>query len=110
MSRMVIVYMDSQGTARYTGLSVELATSMETWLAFTSYKQIAVQLKGAAGQFKANYYVIGYYNNANVLFDYIGLDAEGFEKVTKQKALTEAEWLETDALIREAMARSKTTP
>lgn len=102
MSRMVIVYMDSQGIARYTGMSVELKTAMETWLAFTSFKQIAVQLKGAVSQFKTNYYVIGYYNNANVLFDFIGLDDEGFKRVTGSPPLTEEQWLDVDRRYREA--------
>lgn len=97
---MVIVYMDSTGKARYTGLHVQLATTMETWLAFTSYKQLAIPHQGAP-------YVVGYYNSVGVLFDTIGLSAEGFERITKQKALTEEQWLQTDALIREAMQGAK---
>lgn len=97
---MVIAYMDSTGTARYTGLSVELESSMETWLAFTSFKQLAIPTHGAP-------YIVGYYNSAGVLFDTIGLDAAGFAKVTKQPALTEEQWLHTDALIREARQGAK---
>lgn len=89
MSLMEMIYIDSDRQARKTNVGAIMDTPMETWLAFLSAKRLDVGLEG--GEF-----LLDYYNRKGDLADTIALSRRSFERITGQKALTDAEYREID--------------
>lgn len=87
-SRMEMIFIDSDGHARKTGVGAIMDTPADTWRAFLTAKRFDV---GADADF-----LLDYYNRKGDLADTIGLRRRDFERITGEKARTDAEYREID--------------
>jgi len=90
MSRMEMIFIDSDNHARKTGVGAIFDTPELTWAAFRSAKRIAVPMDRAE-------FLLDYYNRRDDLSDTIPLSRSGFEYITGQRALTDADYRRIDA-------------
>lgn len=87
-SRMEMIYVGND-TGYKTGVGAIFDTNAETYAAFRSAKRLDVGTKDAV-------FLLDYYNRKGDLADTIGLSASGYERITGEKALTEAQYREID--------------
>lgn len=90
MSRMEMIYIDSDNQGRKTGIGAIFETPAETWAAFLSAKRLAVPIEKAE-------FILDYYNRKGDLADSIPLNRESYEFITRAKALSEAQYRDIDA-------------
>lgn len=88
-SHMEMIFIDSDGHARKTGVGAIMDTPEETWRDFRSRKCLDVGCKDAD-------FILDYYNRNGNLSDSIGIKRQDFEQITGEKALSEAEYREID--------------
>lgn len=87
-SRMEMIYVGND-TGYKTGVGAIFDTNAETYAAFKSAKCLDVGMKDAV-------FLLDYYNRKGDLADTIGLSPEGYERITGEKALSEAQYREID--------------
>lgn len=88
-SRMEMIFIDSDGQARKTGVGAVMDTPEETWRDFRSRKHLDVGFENAD-------FILDYYNRDGDLSDSIGIKRQDFERITGEKALSESEYREID--------------
>lgn len=88
-SRMEMIFIDTDGQARKTGIGAIMDTPLETWLAFLSAKSLEVSAERAQ-------FIIDYYNRAGELSDSIRIDAAGFRQITGEDPKSDAEYRQID--------------
>ncbi len=84
-----MVYVGTGQSALKTGIGAVFETNAETYAAFLSAKRLNVGLKSAT-------YLLDYYNRKGDLSGTIGLDTKGYERISGEKAKTEAEYKAID--------------
>lgn len=89
MSRMEMIYIDSTDQGRQTGVGAVFDTPAETWRAFNSARRLAVPSDKAT-------FLLDYYNRKGELANTICLSRSGFEKITGEKAKSDAAYRKLD--------------
>ena len=87
-SRMEMIYVGNN-TCYKTGVGAIFDTNAETYAAFRSAKRLDVGMQDAV-------FLLDYYNRKGDLAGTIGLLPEGYEQITGEKALTEAQYRDID--------------
>lgn len=90
MSVMEMIYIDSDGHARKTGVGAAMESNEDTWRAFRSAKRLEVPVEDAA-------FLLDYYNRNGDLADTISLSSTGFAQITGERVLTEDQYREIDS-------------
>lgn len=88
-SRMEMIFIDSEDLARKTNVGAMMDTPAQTWAAFNAARRFAVEYKDAA-------FLLDYYNKRGDLADTIPVSREGFEAITGERPLTEADYVRID--------------
>lgn len=89
MSYIEAIYIDTDGQARKTLVGCECDTPADTWATFNAARAVAVPLDRAD-------FLLDYHNRKGDLADTIGVSREGFEEVTGERALSDAEYRAID--------------
>jgi len=89
MSRMEMIYIDSDGDARKTNVGAAMESNAATWKAFNMARRFDVGCKKAQ-------FILDYYNRKGDLADTIGLDAAGFVAISGEHPKSEAEYRQID--------------
>lgn len=89
-SRMEMIYIDSDGHARKTGVGAIFDTNAETLAAFRSAKPHDVGTERAE-------FLLDYYNRKGDLTDTIGITRSVYERITGEQAKSDAEYRALDA-------------
>ena len=89
-SRMEMIYIDSDGHARQTGVGAIFDSNAETFAAFRSAKPRDIGSERAE-------FLLDYYNRRGDLSDTIGITRVDFERISGMRALSDAEYRAIDA-------------
>lgn len=89
-SRMEMIYIDSDGHARQTGIGAIFDSNADTFAAFRSAKPHDVGPERAE-------FLLDYYNRKGDLTDTIGITRAVFERITGEQAKSDAEYRAIDA-------------
>jgi hypothetical protein len=89
MSRMEMIYIDSDRQARKTGVGAIMDTPEQTWSAFRSARRLEVPMEDAA-------FLLDYYNRKGDLSDTIAISREAYTRITGEPVLSEQEYREID--------------
>jgi hypothetical protein len=90
VSRMEMIYIDTDRQARKTGVGAVFDTPSMTWQAFCSTRPHAVPIEEAD-------FILDYYNRKGDLSASIPISRASFERITGERALTDAEYRALDA-------------
>lgn len=93
MSRMEMIYIDSDRQARKTGCGAIMDTPEQTWAAFRSVRRHEVPIEEAD-------FLLDYYNRRGDLSDTIAISGRTFTKITGHRVLSEAEYRAIDKAFR----------
>ena len=88
-SRMDFIFIDDEGNARNTRVGAMFETDAQTWENFKSWRFL--ESDGPEARF-----ILDYYNSKGDLTDSIRMDARAFERITNEKALSNAEYVRLD--------------
>jgi hypothetical protein len=90
MSRMEMIYIDTDGQARKAGVGAIMDTPLQTWQAFRSAKVLEVAISDAD-------FILDYYNRNGDLSESIALSSSAYTQITGEPVLSDSEYRKIDA-------------
>lgn len=80
---MQMIYIDSDGNARHTGVGVAMDTSAKTWAAFNALRRFGVDFGHA-------HFLCDYHNAKGDLVDTIAIRKSDFVRITRETVKSES--------------------
>ena len=86
---MQMIYIDSDGDARHTGVGAAMQTDAATWAAFNAVRPLSCQFEDAA-------FLLDYHDGSGDLVDTLAIRREDFAPITGEEAMSDAYYRQKD--------------
>jgi hypothetical protein len=88
-SYMQMIYIDTDGDARHTGVGAAMQTDAATWAAFNALRPLSCQFDDAA-------FLLDYHDANGDLVDTLAIKREDFAAITGEQVMSDAYYRQKD--------------